>query len=329
MMRNPGLMMIEKGRVAIVDAPLPEPGADEVLVRGRACGVCRYDINLFTGKSPEPLPHVLGHEGVGIVEAVGANVTHVKPGEKVTAIPEYRFSSDSPWMMATFFVAPANRTGRIPDDVTDFQYWISEPATCAVSGMRISRVGHGDTVVVNGCAYMGLLLMQVLPARLTKLTVAIDIIDDHLELARQMGADVVLNAHKVDVVQEVLSLTGGRGADVVIEASGAPGTIEVTTGMTRMAGRLSIFGMHVGNTVIDTGVWHMQGLEVLNPSPMMSPDIVHEFWAAVALMNKGTIDQRKLITHTARWDDVDGITRIFELGARHAPDYIKGAILFD
>ncbi len=304
------------GKVEIVETVIAKPKGWEILVKTKACGICKGDVYILSGKFGK-FPSFFGHEGVGIVEEVGEFVEGFEPGDKVTTLGHPS--------MAEYHKLDRTRVAKIPADVEEYQYWISEPVACAVNNIRNTRVEPGDTVVLIGCGYMGLLNLQGLPINMTERTIAVDIAESPLKLAKRFGADLTLNASQVDIVKEVLDLTKGRGADIVIEATGVPGTLETATKITRPGGRLCIFGFHVGEEKIPTGVWHMKSLEVLNTAPSISRNFIKDMQDATKLMIKGTFDQKPLITHSFPYTEAQ---KAFEVAMQHPEGYIKGAILF-
>jgi threonine dehydrogenase-like Zn-dependent dehydrogenase len=331
------LSLVAPGRMEIEDRVISDPGPNEVVVETRACGICKGDINQFTGKlHPNDVfellpggrrvdfPLALGHEGAGIVHGVGSQVTHVKAGDKVTALPSTKVGFDDTGHYAQYFVTDANRVARIPDDVSQFEYWISEPVACGVNGASASNVQPGDLVVLIGCGYMGLLHLAALPKGVAEYLMAVDISDAKLAVARKLGADVTINSATEDVASRVAALTG-REPDIVIEASGAIEALDLATSLVRSGGRLNIFSWQLGKRPVNTGAWHIKGLEVLNSSPFYSSDFVKDFEAAVRLLRRGLIDQRLLITHKFPWQDAQ---RGLEIAAHPDETYVKGVLLF-
>ncbi len=337
MLKCKALNLMDVGRVEIVEREIHEPEADEVLIEAKACGICKGDINQYLGKlglkdmselfhdgEPVSYPLSLGHEGAGIVRATGKLVTHVKPGDNVTCLPAARGGRPDYGHFSQYFLTEGERVARIPDDVSEFQYWISEPAACAVNGAKFSRVAAGELVVLIGCGYMGLLHLSALPKGIAECIVAVDISDHKLELARKLGADVTLNGSREDVSARVQALAG-RPADLVIEASGAKGTLDLATSLLRSGGRLNIFSWQMGHRECPTGMWHAKGIEISNSSPFASTSFVKDFEGAASMLRRGQIDQRPLITHSY---PLEGAQAAFEAVSHPDDGYVKGALLF-
>ncbi len=180
----------------------------------------------------------------------------------------------------------------------------------------------GDDVVVIGCGYMGLLIIQGLPKDFIHNLTAIDIDDNRLSMAKKFGADKTVNSRDEDAVQAVLDISKNK-VDVVIEAVGAKGVIKQATGMLKNGARICIFGHHAEDEVIPTGEWHMKGLNVLNTTPYMSKNFHKDLIDAVKLMEKGVFDQSELISHTYSFTD---IKKAMEEVAENPSNLIKAVV---
>jgi threonine dehydrogenase-like Zn-dependent dehydrogenase len=313
--------------IAIRDEEVPHPLHDQVLVRMSACGICQYDIKCYSGKEKnQAYCDRPGHEGVGIVEETGIGVKDIKPGDRVVT-----FALGG--SLSEHFIADRATIVKIPDEVKNYELWVSEPVACAVSALRHLKIEPGDDVVVIGCGYMGLLLIQGLPKEYIGNLIAIEIDKHRLELAKKFGATSVidpgdfypgdLSLQPDDLANAVFDITG-RKIDLVIEAVGKPGVIAPATRMLRNGGRLCIFGHHAEDETIPTGSWHMQGLVVLNTTPFLSADFHKDLYDAVKLMGKKVFDQTELITH--RYDYVD-IKKAFNEVSGHPPGLMKAVLL--
>jgi len=307
--------MEEYGKITFQEVDLGSLDSHKVLIRTKACGICKLDINSFGGKVKGDYLRRPGHEGVGIVEEVGEEVKKLKRGDKVAALGRGAFG--------TYFKANENMVAKIPQETEDFEHWIAEPPACVVNGLRSTTVQPGDTVVIIGCGYMGLLLTQGLPKEYIAHLFCVDIDDDKLELAQKFGANITINSIKTDAIEQIRSKVGE--VDIVIEAAGVKGTLDVATKLLRKGGKLSIFGYHVEEEIIDTGAWHMKGLWVLNPSPMLSSNFSKDFQDSVKLMRKGTFNQKQLITHRFTFSEIQ---EAFSFISSKPPEYIKGVIVY-
>ena len=249
--------------LSIEDRPVPEPGRGQVLIRLETCGLCHTDIHAMQGDWPvkPTLPLVPGHEGVGIIEAVGEEVTERVVGERVAmpwlgwACGECRYcitgrenlcerqenngySVDGAY--AEYMLAPARFATPVPDEVTSLD---AAPLTCAgvttYAAVKASRVVPGERVVVFGIGGLGHLAVQY--ARLVgAIVIAVDVTAEKLDLARELGADYVVNAAETD---PVAAIQEAGGADVAIVLAVAPRVAEQAFASLNRGGRLVLVSL--------------------------------------------------------------------------------------
>ena len=247
----------------IQDRPVPEPGPGQVLVRMETSGLCHTDIHAAHGDWPvKPTPpFVPGHEGVGIVEAVGDGVTHRSVGERV-AIPWLGHACGhcdqcvSGWetlceeqqnsgysidgTFSEYAVADATYVVPVPAEVSPLD---AAPLTCAgvttYKAIKVANIQPSERVAIYGIGGLGHLAVQY--ARLVGGTViAVDIDDAKLELARELGADHVVNAATSDPVAAIEAL---GGADVAVVLAVIPAVFEQAFAALRRGGRLVCVGL--------------------------------------------------------------------------------------
>ena len=217
-----------------------EPGAGEVRVAVRACGVNFIDIYFRTGLYPRPRPFVAGLEGAGVVEAVGPGVDDLAPGDRVAW-------ASVPGSYASVLVAPARLLVRIPEGVDD-----ETAAAAMMQGMTAHYLVHGvrathpgDVALVHAAAGgTGLLLVQMLRAA-GAAVLATCSTKDKEALAREAGAGHVIRYTEVDFAAEVRRRTGGEGCHVVYDSVGRA-TFEGSLQSLRPRGLLVLFGQSSG-----------------------------------------------------------------------------------
>lgn len=247
----------------IEERPVPAPGPGQVLIQMEACGLCHTDIHAAHGDwpvKPQP-PFVPGHEGVGTVIEVGPGVTSRAIGDRV-AIPwlgsacghcdhcvsgwetlceaqqNSGYSVDGAF--AEFAVADATYVVPVPDAVSSFE---AAPLTCAgvttYKAVKVAHIRPSERVAVFGIGGLGHLAIQY--ARLVGgEVIAVDIADDKLALATELGADHVVNAAKVDPVEAIEAL---GGADVAVALAVSPKVFEQAFASLRRGGRLVCVGL--------------------------------------------------------------------------------------
>lgn len=252
--------------LTIEELPAPEPGAGEVVIKVAACGVCHSDLHLVRGewdllKPITKIPLIPGHEVAGTISAIGEAVEGFSIGDRV-GVPwlhytcgqcEYCLAGRETLCgrqqvtgctvdggFAEFIKAKASHTAKLPDNLT-----FAEAAPLLCAGLTVHRalndsgVEAGQRLAIFGIGGLGHLAVQLAKARGVEV-VAIDVTDDKLELARECGADCVVNAATTQAYKEVKKL---GGAHVVMVTSGSKAAYETGLRSLRKGGTLSIVGM--------------------------------------------------------------------------------------
>lgn len=315
-MQSEGLFIVEKRRVEVRPVQVPPPGPGSVQIEMRACGLCRADIDFFTGALPIEMPALVGHEGAGVVTEVGPQVEGVQPGDKVTLAYGRLF--------ARHVNCPVTRVTRLPAEVERFEHWLGEPVACVINALRTCPVNPGDRVVVVGTGFMGLLLLQGLRHEPTRELIAVEPRRDRLEAARRLNVDYALDP-RLEGDRETIDRLKRVGADLVFECAGTQEALELASAVVRPGGTLCIFSWHKGHRRLDLGHWHTRGLRVLNVSPAMAADFVQLLAPAVACIWRGIFDLESLVTHTARLEEAQ---ELFQTAARAPEGFIKAVVLF-
>ncbi|MFC1767468.1 zinc-binding dehydrogenase [Candidatus Margulisiibacteriota bacterium] len=258
------ILVEQKKPLVIAEIELPsklEKG--QVLVKVVCSGVCGSQIGEIDGvKGPDKfLPHLLGHEGGGIVEEIGPGVTTVKKGEHVvmhwrkgsgieSAPPKYKWGEktvNAGWI-TTFnekAIVSENRLTAIPKSV-DFE--IAALMGCAVTtGYGVidnnAKLKKGESVAIIGTGGVGLNMIQKASIVGADKIIAVDIFDHKLELAKEFGATHIINSSKADVKEELGKIVGGKGVDVAIDNTGNVKVIELAYEITSSKGRTILVGV--------------------------------------------------------------------------------------
>ncbi|MCZ6620183.1 MAG: Zn-dependent alcohol dehydrogenase [Gammaproteobacteria bacterium] len=265
----------------IEDIQHGDPAPREVLVRTMAAGVCHSDLHFQNGSYPYPLPAVLGHESAGIVEAVGSDVTYVKPGDHVITClsafcghcehcltghmslcqePELQRPKDQPqrlskgteaiWQFlnlssfAEYMLVHEHAIAKIREDMPlDRAALIGCAVTTGVGAViHTARIEVGSTVAVIGCGGVGLSAINGAAIAGAARIIAIDMVPNKLDLARKFGATDVIDASEVNPVEAVRELTGG-GVHYSFEAIGLKQSAEQSFKMLQRGGTATIIGM--------------------------------------------------------------------------------------
>lgn len=326
-------MLRDWNDLVVADVPIPTPGAGEVLVRVNACGLCGTDLKMvqggFAGRWPPSLPFIIGHEWSGEVVELGGGLDpgdlDFEAGTRVVAEnhagcgacamcrsgsynlcervkrPGYRlYGHTAPGALAEYAVRPATVLHPIPDEISDLAGALVNQGALTVHALRRLQFRAGSSVAVFGPGLLGLLSASV--ARAAGATTIIVVgRGRRLDLARQMGANAVVDYEAVDPVTGVLEHTEGRGVDYAFDCSGNPSVVPQALGSVRRGGKVAVLGLagaQESSISPDRLVLDEIDLLGIRSSPNAYP-------AMIALMGSGAVDVSPIITHVYGIDEVD------------------------
>ncbi|MDC7783181.1 MDR/zinc-dependent alcohol dehydrogenase-like family protein [Priestia megaterium] len=311
-------------RFETIDTPSLETG--EILIKVEACGICAGDVKawdgapMFWGGDGQPqyikTPVIPGHEFVGIVVEVGEGVTEYSLGdrlisEQIVPCNDCRFCKHGQyWMcekhdiygfqynvnggMAEYMKFPVNAINhKVPHDLPIEKAILIEPYACSMHAVNRANIQLGDFTVISGAGTLGLGMVTAAKLRGPGTLVVVDMRDDRLELAKQFGADIVLNPSKVDVAEEIKKMTDGYGCDVYIEASGAPASVIQGLHAIRKLGRFVEFSVFSSPVTVD---WSIIGdrkeLDILGAhlGPYCYPNVIQG-------IASGSLSTNGVVTH--------------------------------
>ena len=254
--------------LVLKELDVPTPGPGQILVKTEACGVCHTDLHARDGDWPlkPALPFTPGHEGIGIVVALGEGVTSVRKGERVgvpwlysacghceyclaareTVCAEAQFGGYTKnGGFAEYIIADPNYVAHIPAGLSAVD---AAPLICAgitsYKGIKETQAKPGDWIVISGIGGLGHLAVQYAKAMGLHVC-AVDIDDGKLEHAKRLGADAVVNARQGDPITAVVKATGGGAHGVLITAPSLP-AFKQGVGMTRKWGTCVLVGIPPG-----------------------------------------------------------------------------------
>jgi threonine dehydrogenase-like Zn-dependent dehydrogenase len=307
------------GRFTVEERPIPLPGPEELLVKTAACGICTSEIEIWKGKLPGlDYPRFIGHEPSGVVVEVGSAVTGFASGDRISAWSEGR-------SYAEYFTTPAKYAFKLRPE-TRLEEALGEPIACSVNGVLKADPQLNDSVAIIGCGFMGLIMSQVFRARGVGLLVAVDLRPKIRDLALQLGATHALDPAALDVAAAIKELTGGRGVDIGIEAAGTQATLDLAANVTRMEGKLEVFGFHVGGPrQVDWGFWNWMAFQVVNGHSRSDHLYVHGMTVGLRMLEAGTLRMAPLVTHRFSLQEIG---HGFEVAAAKGDDFVKGVVAF-
>jgi L-iditol 2-dehydrogenase len=296
---------------------------DWALARVKVSGICGTDLRHWKVAIPHLKGMIMGHEMAGEVVEVGDDVPNVKPGDRVVIetllgdgtcdwcrvqrynlcphLYDVRVKSVSR-AFAEYVAGPATKFHKLPDHVSYEEAALLDTFAVSLHGIQLSGLKVNDKVVVIGAGPIGLGQLQL--AKLYGADVLItDLVDHPLEVAKELGADVVVNSKREDALKKVMEFTDGRGADVTFECAGGksmPETLPQATTFTRINGKVVIVGgFEAGPIAIELDWQHIQKAEI-----QLIPSASYSFWGiypemkmCLDLLAAGKLNAKRLITH--------------------------------
>jgi threonine dehydrogenase-like Zn-dependent dehydrogenase len=293
------------GRVELRVAPLPEPGRGEVRIRLEGCGVCPSNLPPWEGRPwfQYPLPAgAPGHEGWGVVDAVGDDVSALEVGDRVATLAQNAY--------AEYAVAGAAEVVPLPRSLEGLPF-PGEPLGCAMNIFRRAGIRAGQSVAIVGVGFLGALLTG-LASRAGAQVVGVSRRPFALEMARHYGAAATVQLGDPETTESaVRGVVGPEGCDRVIEATGKAMPLDLAAKLTRVRGRLVVAGYHQdGVRCVDMQLWNWKGLDVVNAHERDPAIYLRGVQAAVRAVAAGTLDPAPLYTHTFPLDGLDDALRM-------------------
>ena len=261
-------------------------------------------------------PGTPGHEGWGVIDALGADVSELALGQRVAAL-SYRAHAE-------YDVASADAVVPLPSAL-DGRDVPGEPLGCAMNIFRRSAIEPGHTVAIVGIGFLGALLTQ-LASNAGARVIAVSRRPFALDIARQFGAaeTIEMDDHQ-RIIDRVKSLTADVGCDRVIEAVGLQWPLDLAGELTRERGRLVIAGFHQdGPRSVNMFLWNWRGLDVINAHERDPLVYARGIRDAVDAMVNGTVDPAPLFTHRYPLDELDAAMN----ATRDRPDgFLKALVV--
>lgn len=326
------LVMTEVGKTGIAEKPIPEPGPDDVIVRTTHALICTSDIHTVAGALPVPPGRTLGHEALGLVHAIGSNVTGFAEGQRVAVnaitpcfrcrycqagftsqcggpLGGYKYTGQVDGNMAEYFTVPyamAN-LAPVPDSVSsEAAVYACDMLSTGFMGAEHCYLRLGDSIAIFAQGAVG--LSATIGATLLGAAriFAVESIPKRQELARTFGATDIIDFTEGDPVEQIKEATGGEGVDAAIEAFGFPQTWEACIRVTKAGGRVSNIGYHGENPnplPVPLDAFGM-GMADKSIHTGLCPGGNDRMQRLFALIGTGRFDPTLMTTHTFAFDDV-------------------------
>ncbi len=348
-------VFVAPGRIELMDKRIPEVGPNDALLRITTTTICGTDVHILKGEYPVATGLTIGHEPVGVIEKLGSNVLGYQEGQRVIAgaicpsfnsyasqdglssqdggcachgykpMGGWRFGNTIDGTQAEYVLVPDAQANLapVPDGLTDEQVLMCpDIMSTGFAGAEAANIRIGDIVAIFAQGPIGLCATAGAKLRGASTIIAIDGVEQRLEIARKLGADVTLNFNEVDVVEEILKLTGGRGVDCAIEALGLQKTFESALRVLKPGGTLSSLGVYSTDLVIPLDAFHA-GLGDNKIITSLCPGGKERMRRLLNVVASGRVDLGLLVTHTYRLDD---IVAAYELFSHQRDGVLKVAI---
>lgn len=333
----------ELNRFSVEEVTLDPPKAGEVLVKMKATGICHSDLSVINGTIPVPFPMVLGHEGAGIVEALGPGVTNVKPGDHVALsfVPNcgdcyhclrsepylcMRSTPDGKMMDGTTRVHLNGKDINVMQFLGNMAEYAVVPAMCLVkidadidmkaaalvgcgvttgvgAALKTAQVKPGSTVAVFGAGGVGLSIIQGARVAGAARIFAVDLSDEKLALAKELGATDTINGAN-DPLGKIMELTGGIGVDYGFEAIGIPAVVDQAQKATRRGGTMTVVGVGKLSQKLEFNALMFPLMsKTIKGSMYGGAEFRVDFPKYLELYKQGKLDLDRMVTHTYTIDE--------------------------
>ncbi len=338
------LVLERKGELTLRDIDLPlDLGPHDVKIAIHTVGICGSDVHYYEYGAIGPFvvrePMVLGHEAAGTVVEVGANVKHLKPGDRVcmepgipdpnsraarlgiyNLDPAVRFWATPPvhGCLTAYVVHPAAYTFKLPPNISFAEGAMVEPLAVGMQASVKAKIKPGDLAVVMGAGPIGTVTALAALAGGCSQVVITDVQQPKLDLASKLGPIRPVNVAKENLRQVIDELTEGWGADVVFEATGAAAAIQKVQEPLCPGGRIVLVGMPISPVPLDIGAIQAKEAEIETVFRY-----AHVYPRALALMGSGKIDLKPLISRTFVFEES---VNAFNFALKMPPDCVKAQI---
>jgi threonine dehydrogenase-like Zn-dependent dehydrogenase len=308
------------GEMRIDEVAVPEPGAGEVRVRLEGSGVCASNLEPWAGQEWMTYPGEpggLGHEGWGVVDAVGTEVSGLAIGDRIASLGHHAF--------AGYDIAPAEAVLKLPEALAGKPF-PGEPLGCAFNIFKRSDIRAGQTVAIVGIGFLGAVLTRLATDAGARV-IAISRRQFSLDLATSYGAaeTIVMDDHW-RIIEDVKRLTGEQLCDRVIEAVGKQWPLDLAAELVGFGGKLIVAGYHQdGPRQVNMQMWNWKGIDVINAHER-DPDVQRAgVQAAIDAVAAGTLDPAPLYSHAY---PLEGLAEALD-ATRDKPDgFVKALVTY-
>ncbi len=339
-------------RIAVEEVPRPRAGIGEAVIRITLTTICGTDLHILRGEYPVKPGLVIGHEPVGVIEELGQGLTGYEIGDRVLvgaitpcgqcraclsaqwaqcghgegveAMGGWRFGNTINGAQAEYLLVPNAQANlaKIPDDLSDEQVvLLADIASTGFSGAEAGNIRIGDSVVILAQGPIGLCATAGAKLMGASFIIAVESDPVRMEMAKRIGADLVLDPKQSDIVAEIKKITGG-GVDVAIEAFGSQETFENCLRCLRPGGTLSSLGVYSGKLQMPYDAF-AAGLGDYKIVTTLCPGGKERMRRLMSTVQSKRFDPTPLLTHRF---SLDQIVEAYDLFGSHRDGVLKVAI---
>jgi hypothetical protein len=306
-----------------IDEPLCPAGYARIRVR--AVGICGSDISAYKGTSPMcTYPRIIGHEVVGDIVEVNSSSSQLKVGDRVILEPYIYCGKCYPCLngrtnscenlkvlgvhidggMTEYISHPVHLIHKLPEKLSDEEWVMVEPLSIAMHALHRLKVKEGEHIAIFGGGQIGNLAAQS-ALIIGAIPILIDLLDERLGKAREVGIENVLNPQKDNIMEKIKEITGGRMAECVVEATGALSAIRTTLDVVACTGRIAFVGWPSQEISLPTALITRKELDIYG-----SRNSVGEFPGAIDLISTGRVDVKPVISKVVSLEEIPEYVRI-------------------
>lgn len=343
-----------KDDIRLEEVPIPRAGFGEAIVKVTMTTICGTDVHIVRSEYPVKEGRIIGHEPVGVIHELGPGVVGYNIGDRVVVgaitpcgacfycqngmpsqcagygehwemIGGWRLGNSMDGVQAEYFRVPYAQANlaRIPDGLADEDVvLVTDIASTGIGGAESAHIKIGDSVVVYAQGPIGLSATAGAKLMGASLIIGVDSIPARLEMAKKMGADVVINYKEQDPIAAVKKLTDGRGADVAIEALGIQQTFENCLRSVRPGGTVSSLGVYGGKVEMPVEPF-VYGIGDIRVVSTLCPGGKERMRRLMQMVKSGKINLKQLLTHSFT---LDNILEAYDLFSHQRDGVLKVAI---
>ena len=342
-------VFVRPGKITLEERPIPSAGPGEALIKVTTTTICGTDIHILKGEYPVEPGRIIGHEPVGVIEELGPGVTGYAIGQRVIvgaitpcghchscldghqaqcggkAMGGWRFGNTIDGCQAEYLLVPSAMANLspVPDGLSDEQVLMCpDIMSTGFGGAESGQIKIGDTVVVFAQGPIGLCATAGAKLKGASQIIAVDGVGARLDMAKRLGADVVVDYTKTDPLTEIMRLTGGRGVDVAIEALGTQQTFENCLRALKPGGTLSSLGVYSGKLSMPLDAF-AAGLGDHKIVTTLCPGGKERMRRLMNVVASHRVDLKPMVTHRFKLDQIE---EAYDLFANQRDGVLKVAI---